>query len=79
MSNVKVQIFQLQSMLNVMRCMNERCVFKNSGFSCLALIFNLKNSSVAVLYAKQLVAGGKIPKLIYPFFQAIDTNQWFSG
>ena len=28
---------------------------------------------------KKLVAGGEIRRVIYRFFLAIDTNQWFSG
>ena len=39
----KVKIFQLQSMLNAIRCIDQRFVFKNSRILCLALIFNLKN------------------------------------
>ena len=66
----EVQIFQLQSMLNMIRCINQRFVFKNSDISCLALIFKLKNPSTTVLYSKKSVAGG----LIYSFFQAIDTK-----
>ena len=70
----KLKIYQLQSMLNAIRCIDQRFVFKNSGISCLALIFNLKNLSTTVLYAKKLVAGGEIRRVIYRFFQAIDTN-----
>ena len=55
------------------------CV-KNSGISCLArpLIFNLNNPRTTVLYAKKLVAGGEIRRVI-PFFLVIETNQWLSG
>ena len=75
----EVKIFQLQSMSNAIRCIDQRFVFKNSGISCPALIFNLNNLSTTVLYAKKLVAGGEIRRVIYRFFLAIDTNQWFSG
>ena len=56
----EVKIFQLQSMLNAIRCIDQRFAFKNSRISCLALIFNLKNQSTTVLYAKKSVAGGEI-------------------
>ena len=59
----KVKIFQLQSMLNAIRGINQRFAFKNSRISCLArlaLIFKLKNPSMTVLYAKKTVAGGEI-------------------
>ena len=46
-------------MSNAIRCINQRFAFKNSGISCLALIFNLKNPRMTVLYAKILVAGGE--------------------
>ena len=75
----KVKTFQLQSMLNAIGCINQRFAFKNSRISCLALIFNLKNLSTTVLYAKKLVAGGKILRVIYSIFSEIDTNQWLSG
>ena len=48
----KVKIFQLQSMSNAIRCIDQRFAFKNSRISCLALIFKLKNPSTTVLYAK---------------------------
>ena len=65
-----VKIFQLQSMLNVIRCINQRSAFKNSGILCLALILNLKYPSMTVLYAKKSVAGGEIQRVIYLFFQS---------
>ena len=37
----EVKIFQLQSMSNTIRCIDQRFAFKNSGTACLALIFNL--------------------------------------
>ena len=39
----EVKIFQLKSMSNAIRCIDQRFAFKNSGISCLALIFNLRN------------------------------------
>ena len=45
----KVKLFQLQSMLNMSRCIDQRFAFKNYGVSCLALIFYLKNPSMTVL------------------------------
>ena len=56
----KVRTFQLQSMSNVTRCIDQRFEFKNSCISCLALIFKLKNHSTTVLHAKKLFAGGEI-------------------
>ena len=55
----EVKIFQLQSMLNAIRCIDQRFVFKNSRISCLTLIFKLKNPSMTVLYAKKSVEGGE--------------------
>ena len=78
----KVKIFQLQSMSNAIRCIDQRFAFKNSRISCLALIFNLKNPSKTVLYrlhAKKSVAAGEILRVIYRVFRPIDTNQWLSG
>ena len=75
----EVKIFQLQSMSNAIRCIDQRFAFKNSRISCLALIFNLKNPSMTVLYAKKSVAGSEILRLMYCLFRAIDTNQWLSG
>ena len=77
----EVKIFQLQSMSNAIRCIDQRFAFKNSRISCLALIFNLKNPSTTVMYAKKLVAGGEIGRVIYRFFRAlaINMNQWLSG
>ena len=77
----KVKIFQLQSMSNAIKCIDQRFAFKNFAISCLALIFNLKNPSTTVLYAKKLVAGGEIGRVIYRFFRAlaINMNQWLSG
>ena len=43
-------------MLNVIRCIDQRFVFKNSGISCLAWIFNLNNPRSTILYAKKLFA-----------------------
>ena len=54
----EVKIFQLQSMSNAIRCIDQRFAFKNSRISCLALIFNLNNLRTTVLYAKKSVAGG---------------------
>ena len=67
-------------MSNAIGCIDQRFAFNKSGISCLALIFNVKNPSTAVMYAKKSVAGGEIQRFIFPvFFSAIDTNQWLSG
>ena len=46
----KVQIFQLQSMSNTLRHIDQMFVFKNYGILCLALIFNLNNLRTTILY-----------------------------
>ena len=46
---------ELPSMSNAIGCIDRRLAFKNSGILCLALIFNLKDLSTTVLYAKKLV------------------------
>ena len=38
---MKSEIFQLQSMLNLIICIDQRFAVKTSDMSCLALIFNL--------------------------------------
>ena len=48
----KVKIFQLQSISNAMIYIDKRFVVKNSGISCLALIFNLSNPRTTVLHVK---------------------------
>ena len=75
----KVKIFQLQSMSNAIRCIDQRFAFKNSRISCLALKFNLKNPSTTVLYAKKLVAGGEIRQVMYHFPLIFYTNKWLNG
>ena len=49
----EVKIFQLQSMSNAIRYINQRFAFMNSGFSCLALIFNLSYLRSTILHAKK--------------------------
>ena len=75
----EVKIFQLQSMSNVIRCIDQRFAFKNSRVSCLVLIFKMKNPSTIVLYTKKSVAGGEIRQDIYRFFGSIDTNLRLGG
>ena len=85
--NWEVKIFQLQPMssairsllLSLLRCIDQRFALKNSCISCLALKFNLNNPRTTVLFAKKLVAGGEIRRVIYRFFLVIETNQWLSG
>ena len=82
---VQSENIELQSMQNAIRCIDQKFAFKNSHILCQALIFKLKNPSMTVLlllwllYAKKSVAGGEIWRVIYCFFQAIDTNLWLSG
>ena len=75
----KVKIFQLQSMSNAIRGIDQRFSFKNSGISCLALIFNLSYPRTKILHAKKAVADCERLQLIYRFFQHTDTNPWLSG
>ena len=56
----KVRIFQLQSMSNALRCIDQRFAFKNSGSSCLALILNLSNLQMTILHTQKEVPGSKI-------------------
>ena len=68
----KVKIFQPQSMLNAIRCIDQRFVFKNSRISCLALIFNMKNPSTTVLCAKNRLQVAKYDEP-YTFF----SSNWY--
>ena len=47
------EIFQLKSMLKVIKCIDQRFVFKNSVISCMALIFNLSNLRTTILHSKK--------------------------
>ena len=67
------------SMSNAIRCINQRFAFKNSCISCLALIFNLNNLRMTVLYAIKSVAVGEILRVIYSVFQVIGINRWLSS
>ena len=70
----KVNIFQLQSLSNVIRCINQRFALKNSRILSLALIFNLNNLRTTVLYAKKIDCRcGKTTSHIQ-FFRSIDTD-----
>ena len=46
-------MFQLQSMSIAIRCIHKLFAFKNSGISCLALIYNLSNLRRTILHAKK--------------------------
>ena len=76
----KVKTFQLQSMLNAIGCINQRFAFKNSRISCLALIFNLKNPSTTVLYAKNQLQVAKYDEWYTIFFEpSIRSNgEWYT-
>ena len=67
----ELKIFQLHSMSNAIRCINQRFAFKKTRISCLALIFKMKNLSMTVLYAKKSVAGGEIRRVIYCFLKQL--------
>ena len=48
----EVKIFLLQSLSNAITCIDQRFADKDSGISCLALIFNLSNPNRTMLHAK---------------------------
>ena len=64
----KVKIFQLKSMSNVRRCIDQRYAFKNSGISCLALMFNLSNLRTTILHSKKQLPVAKHVKSYAIFF-----------
>ena len=66
-------------MLNAKGCIDQMFAFKNSRISCLAFDTQLEKSEHNGPVCKKLVAGGEIRRVIYRFFQAIETNQWLSG
>ena len=39
----------LNAIRSLLRCINQRFVFKNSGILCLALIFNLSNLKITIM------------------------------
>ena len=55
-------------MLNVIRCKDQRFAFKNSGISCLVLIFNLSNLRTTILHSKKQLSVAKHVKLHTIFF-----------
>ena len=56
-------------MSNAIRCIDQRFAFKNSGISCLALIFNLESQK----------CGSASDESSTIFLREIDTNAWLSG
>ena len=56
-------------MSNAIRCIDQRFEFKNSGISCLALIFNLESQK----------CGSASDESSTIFLREIDTNAWLSG
>ena len=67
----EVKLFQLHSMLNAIRCIDQRFAFKNSGSSCLALIFNLNNSRTTNLYTQKIGCRLRDTTSNIPFFSVI--------
>ena len=53
----EMKIFQLKSMSNAIRWIDQRFTFKTSGISCLALIFNLSNLRATILHSRKRVVG----------------------
>ena len=71
----KVKIFQLQSMSNVIRCIDQRFAFKNCGVSCLPLSgldIQPEQSENDNSARKKEVPGCEVRRLIYRFFREID-------
>ena len=67
----EMKIFQLKSMSNAIRWIDQRFTFKTSGISCLALIFNLSNLRATILHSKKRVVGCETRQdgqVIYHFF-----------
>ena len=64
----------IHSMSNAIKCINQRFVFKNSGISCLALIFNLNNLRMTILHAKKLLLVAKHYKQYTVFFCKLTRN-----
>ena len=63
----KEKIFQLKSMSNAIRCIDKRFKVKNSGISCLALIFNLSSPRMTILHPKKWFQVAKFDESL-PFF-----------
>ena len=63
----KEKIFQLKSMPNAIRCIDKRFEVKNSGISCLALIFNLSSPRMTILHPKKWFQVAKFDESL-PFF-----------
>ena len=61
-------------MKSMSRCIDQRFVFKNSGISCLALIFNLNNLRMTILHAKKLLLVAKHYKQYTVFFCKLTRN-----
>ena len=57
-------------MLNAIRCIDTRFVFKNYGILCLALLFDLSNLRMTILHAKKLVQVARYNKVMSTFFSS---------
>ena len=58
------KIFQLQSMQNAKISVDQRFAVKNSGTSCLALIFDLNNTKMNI---QQANTQSKVTRLFYQY------------
>ena len=65
---VRSENISTPSMSNAIRRIDQRFAFKNSRITCLALIFNLKNPSTTVLYAKKIGRRYRNTTSHIPFF-----------
>ena len=75
----KVKIFQLQSMSNAIKYRSKVCVQEFSYIMSGLDIQLSEKSEYDSPVRKKLVAGGEIRRIIYCFFQDVDTSLWFSG
>ena len=66
--NISTPIYvECDKIIILLRCIDQRFAFKNSGISCLALMFNLSYQRMTILHAKKGVAGCETLQFIYLF------------
>ena len=75
----EVKIFQLQSMSNAIRCIDQKVCDQEFSYFVSGLDIQLEKSEYDSPVAKKSVAVGEIQRVMYRFFPVIDTNQWLSG
>ena len=78
----QVKIFQLHSMSNAIRCINQCFEFESSVFLCLTLIYNLSNLRTTILHSKKQLQDQYRLQNTWTnihFFLQTDKNPCFSG